>query len=318
MLYSELLEAIVEHSTVSSKKNIFEETLNIILDKPAKAVLNFHSFIQRRVVRGGFNLLPSETILRQIRASSSSPEFISFATFAGNRKLAIRCSDSKFAFLNMLDNEMSCYDFPEFVSYIRKNEPKSDNNTFQIVKNTSDEVSIYLTKTKMLNRDWQPVLPKYFIPKGQMQAVLSRMGAVSDEIPDEEEPPFDLTGCKDVSQSFPALVLSDRGTGVLFSGSYKPYSAQVHIKQPEDKIRLDLVEPSFIKAVGKVRTYGLKAYPDEQGWRNEPKQRFIAATMRHFEAYRSGEILDPESNMPHLWHAACNLMFLIEMENSTS
>lgn len=293
MLYSELLEAIVEHSTVSSKKNIFEETLNIILDKPAKAVLNFHSFIQRRVVRGGFNLLPSETILRQIRASSCKPEFISFATFAGNRKLAIRCSDSKFAFLNMLDNEMSCYDFPEFVSYIRKNEPKSDNNTFQIVKNTSDEVSIYLTKTKMLNRDWQPVS-------------------------DEEEPPFDLTGCKDVSQSFPALVLSDRGTGVLFSGSYKPYSAQVNIKQPEDKIRLDLVEPSFIKAVGKVRTYGLKAYPDEQGWRNEPKQRFIAATMRHFEAYRSGEILDPESNMPHLWHAACNLMFLIEMENSTS
>lgn len=292
MLYSELLEAIVEHSTVSSKKNIFEESLNIILDKPAKAVLNFHSFIQRRVVRGGFNLLPSETILRQIRASSSSPEFISFATFAGNRKLAIRCSDSKFAFLNMLDNEMSCYDFPEFVSYIRKNEPKSDNNTFQIVKNNSDEVSIYLTKTKMLNRDWQPVS-------------------------DEEEPPFDLTGCKDVSQSFPALVLSDRGTGVLFSGSYKPYSAQI-VKQPTDKIRLDLVEPSFIKAVGKVRTYGLKAYPDEQGWRNEPKQRFIAATMRHFEAYRSGEILDPESNMPHLWHAACNLMFLIEMEKSTS
>ena len=36
--------------------------------------------------------------------------------------------------------------------------------------------------------------------------------------------------------------------------------------------------------------------------------------MRHFEAYRSGEKNDPESGMPHLWHVACNIMFLIELE----
>lgn len=85
-------------------------------------------------------------------------------------------------------------------------------------------------------------------------------------------------------------------------------------KHDGDKVRLDLVEPSLINAVGRVRTFGVKKYPDEQSWRKVSKQRYIAATMRHFEAYRSGELLDSESGLPHLWHVACNIMFLIELE----
>lgn len=81
-----------------------------------------------------------------------------------------------------------------------------------------------------------------------------------------------------------------------------------------EKVRLDLVEPSLIEAIGKVRTYGVKKYTDEQSWRKVEKPRYIAAAMRHFEAYRKGEINDTESGMPHLWHCACNLMFLIELE----
>lgn len=81
-----------------------------------------------------------------------------------------------------------------------------------------------------------------------------------------------------------------------------------------DKTRLDLVEPSLIEAIGKVRTYGVKKYHEEQSWRKVEKKRYIAAAMRHFEAYRAGETTDSESGMPHLWHCACNLMFLIEMD----
>lgn len=33
-----------------------------------------------------------------------------------------------------------------------------------------------------------------------------------------------------------------------------------------EKIRLDLVEPSLIEAIGKIRTYGVKKYTDEQSW----------------------------------------------------
>ena len=81
-----------------------------------------------------------------------------------------------------------------------------------------------------------------------------------------------------------------------------------------EKVRLDLVEPSLIEAIGKVRTYGVKKYTDEQSWRKVEKPRYVAAAMRHFEAYRKGESNDAESGMPHLWHCACNLMFLIELE----
>ena len=81
-----------------------------------------------------------------------------------------------------------------------------------------------------------------------------------------------------------------------------------------EKVRLDLVEPSLIEAIGKVRTYGVKKYTDEQSWRKVEKPRYVAAAMRHFEAYRKGEINDAESGMPHLWHCACNLMFPIELE----
>ena len=55
--------------------------------------------------------------------------------------------------------------------------------------------------------------------------------------------------------------------------------------------------------------------PDEQSWKKVEKQRYIAAAMRHFEAYRKGEFIDAESGMPHLWHCACNLMFLIELDS---
>ena len=38
------------------------------------------------------------------------------------------------------------------------------------------------------------------------------------------------------------------------------------------------------------------------------------ALYRHWLAYLSGEEIDPESGMSHLWHMACNLDFLIERE----
>lgn len=80
------------------------------------------------------------------------------------------------------------------------------------------------------------------------------------------------------------------------------------------KTRLDLVDPLLIEAVGRIRTYGVAKYGDSNSWKNVSKQRYIAAAMRHFEAYRRGELNDPESGEPHLAHAACNLMFLMVLE----
>lgn len=87
-------------------------------------------------------------------------------------------------------------------------------------------------------------------------------------------------------------------------------------KHDSGKNRLDLVFPSFIEEVGYIRTYGVQKYHDPDNWKNieDAKQRYIAAAMRHFNAWRSGEKRDKESGLRHLSHCACNLMFLIELE----
>ena len=85
-------------------------------------------------------------------------------------------------------------------------------------------------------------------------------------------------------------------------------------KADSGKTRLDLVSPTFIEAVGKIRTFGVSKYGDSDSWAKVEPQRYMAALLRHINAYRMGEYTDKESGMPHLWHAACNLMFLIDLD----
>lgn len=92
----------------------------------------------------------------------------------------------------------------------------------------------------------------------------------------------------------------------------KPYKDD--LKHDDDKCRLDLVEPSLIEAVGWIRTFGIKKYPEVYGYKKLEPWRIMGALLRHINAYRKGEKYDAESGYSHLWHAACNLMFLIELE----
>lgn len=86
-------------------------------------------------------------------------------------------------------------------------------------------------------------------------------------------------------------------------------------KDTKGKTRLDLVLPSAIEWLGRIRTYGVQKYKDPDNWKKVPKEQYIAAAMRHFEKYRAGSYFDEESGMPHLAHAMCNLMFLLDMED---
>ena len=80
-----------------------------------------------------------------------------------------------------------------------------------------------------------------------------------------------------------------------------------------DKLRYDLIPPSSLEALASVLTFGARKY-EPNNWKNcEDLGRYVAATMRHFEAYRAGDMLDEDSGYPHLWHALTNLAFLIEL-----
>lgn len=88
-------------------------------------------------------------------------------------------------------------------------------------------------------------------------------------------------------------------------------------KNDAGKNRLDLVSPSIIEGIGWIRTFGTNKYGSPDNWKtiDDPITRYKAAAMRHFEAYRKGEFYDKESGYPHLWHVACNIMFLIDLED---
>lgn len=85
-------------------------------------------------------------------------------------------------------------------------------------------------------------------------------------------------------------------------------------KQDAGKIRPTLVPVSLIEAVAVIRGYGCEKYHDPDNWRKVEPERYKDALYRHWLRYLAGEENDPESGYPHLWHMACNLGFLIEME----
>lgn len=86
------------------------------------------------------------------------------------------------------------------------------------------------------------------------------------------------------------------------------------IKADGGKIRPTLVPASLIRAVAEVREYGCKKYGDPGNWKRVEPQRYKDAAYRHWLAYLNGEKVDAESGLPTLWHCACNLAFLIELE----
>ena len=87
-----------------------------------------------------------------------------------------------------------------------------------------------------------------------------------------------------------------------------------NLKYDDNKPRLDLVPPELIEAVGIVRTYGVSKYGDSKSWKQVEPYRYRAALMRHICLYlEEPDGVDAESGLPHLWHIACNVAFLIAL-----
>lgn len=85
------------------------------------------------------------------------------------------------------------------------------------------------------------------------------------------------------------------------------------IKHDQDKIRMDLIPFGPLEDIAKVLTFGAKKYAPDN-WKHVPDAvaRYEAAMLRHISAYKKGEMMDPETGLPHLAHAGCCLMFLME------
>lgn len=83
--------------------------------------------------------------------------------------------------------------------------------------------------------------------------------------------------------------------------------------------------PVAIEGVASVSGFGATKYAWD-GWRYVPNgiDRYTDAMVRHLAAEAKGEVLDPESGLPHAWHTAWNALARAELisaqikEKSTS
>ena len=100
--------------------------------------------------------------------------------------------------------------------------------------------------------------------------------------------------------------------------SAKKKETDYHAKQDFGKAKLSLVPRRIIWDVAAIREYGNNKYPDggPDNWKGVEPERYRDAAYRHFLGYLDDpKSVDSESGLPHLWHLACNIAFLCEMED---
>lgn len=89
------------------------------------------------------------------------------------------------------------------------------------------------------------------------------------------------------------------------------------IKADAGKLQLTLVPRQIIRDIAEVRMYGNQKYPEggPDNWKQVEPQRYRDAMFRHMMEYLDDpDGVDAESGLPHLWHLACNVAFLCELE----
>lgn len=99
-------------------------------------------------------------------------------------------------------------------------------------------------------------------------------------------------------------------------GSYI-YCVDQKAKADAGKPKLTLVPRQILYDVARVREYGVNKYPEggTDNWKQVEVERYRDAAFRHFMAYLDHpDGVDEESGLPHLWHLACNVAFLCELE----
>ncbi|ATO56886.1 MULTISPECIES: dATP/dGTP diphosphohydrolase domain-containing protein [Bartonella] len=85
-------------------------------------------------------------------------------------------------------------------------------------------------------------------------------------------------------------------------------------KNDSGKPRVDLIPPLTLLEVGRVLEFGANKYGASNWLHGMNWSRLYGAALRHLLAWFGGEDKDLESGLPHLAHAVCCLLFLMEFE----
>lgn len=78
-----------------------------------------------------------------------------------------------------------------------------------------------------------------------------------------------------------------------------------------DKPRVDLLPPDALIEVAKVLGFGAKKYGDHNWLLGMSWLKLYGSTLRHLFKWCLGHDRDEESGLPHLAHAACDVLMLL-------
>lgn len=86
-------------------------------------------------------------------------------------------------------------------------------------------------------------------------------------------------------------------------------------KADHGKPIMGAIPPHAELAVARVLTFGAEKYARD-GWQvvENAEVRYMDAALRHLNAHRRGELVDDESGESHLAHAACCILFMLDMQ----
>ena len=85
------------------------------------------------------------------------------------------------------------------------------------------------------------------------------------------------------------------------------------------KPKLSLVPTKILEAIARVREYGNRKYKSKDNWKTVEIERYRDAAFRHWAQYIDDpKSRDEESGLPHLWHVACNISFLVSLEDNNA
>lgn len=96
--------------------------------------------------------------------------------------------------------------------------------------------------------------------------------------------------------------------------------SEVPVAGKEGGLKCDGTKPDWslipmdaVEEVVKVMTFGARKYAKHNWCKVEP-ERYLSALLRHLTAIQKGEVIDPDSGLPHMSHVACNAIFLTSLQ----
>ncbi len=117
-----------------------------------------------------------------------------------------------------------------------------------------------------------------------------------------------------------SVVVHYKGVEKMNSGSVAadaPARGELNVGRKDDagKLRYTLLPIGALTSIVRVLEFGARKYGADN-WRmvDDGAGRYTEALLRHIMAYLEGERLDPESGLPHLAHAGCCILFILEFD----